>query len=461
MRFRTRLFVAVSLATTATLFVSFASVSFVVEHSEERQLDEALHVEAYEAAADIALNAKHRLQVSDRPGSELDDLSRLLKYAVLYESSQVVDSTSAFKGAPPPSLPSLMAVHSLNTPFDIRFESENVRAILTHVPDHPELILLLGASRADMERDVRFLREVMLVAALVSLGWIVLISFTIARGLTRDHAAIAQTARRVSAGDLKARVSLETTDDETATLARDVDQMIDRLEILVGSQQRFVAHAAHELRSPLTSFYGELQLALRRKRTAEEYEAAIQHALGSARDLKRLADDLLVLARLGADQAAPKEPIDLAATIDHALGWLREKAKTAGVELSIDVPEDIEVSGRTLDIERLLGNLVDNALRFAPPQSAVEIRARRLEGVVELTVSDEGPGVAEADRDRIFEPFFRSDTKHNDPSGGGLGLSIARGIARAHGGDLVLRDTPTGACFVATLALAEPPPTSE
>ncbi|NVL83830.1 histidine kinase dimerization/phospho-acceptor domain-containing protein, partial [Escherichia coli] len=119
-----------------------------------------------------------------------------------------------------------------------------------------------------------------------SIGLTVLVTWRVVRRLTRGHEAIAETARRVAAGDLGARTALRSGDEEVVQLAHDVDEMVRRLEILVEGQQRFIAHAAHELRSPLTALYGELQLAVRRSRSADEYRATIEEALDSARRLK-------------------------------------------------------------------------------------------------------------------------------------------------------------------------------
>jgi two-component system heavy metal sensor histidine kinase CusS len=298
---------------------------------------------------------------------------------------------------------------------------------------------MMATPRAELEKDARFLREVMTVAALVSILFAILVSYSIARGLTRDHAAIVQTARRVAKGELEARVSLKTGDDDTAQLAEDIDRMIERLEVLVGSQQRFVAHAAHELRSPLTALYGELQLALRRERSPEEYRDAIGHAIVSAKRLITLAEDLLALARLGADanDTAREERIDAREIVDSAIKWARGNASARNVTFEV-AGDSAPIIGRRIDLERMVRNLVDNAVRHGPEGSVVRIELRRRENVVDIQVIDAGPGVPETDRERIFEPFFRSDGARSEESGSGLGLSIAREIARKHGGDVIL-----------------------
>jgi two-component system OmpR family sensor kinase len=452
-KFRTRLIVAMSLALGATLSVSFTAVSLVVEQSEERQLDEALRAEAHEETMEIASRRPFEVRIRERTGADADDLGRLPTFAALFDDGKLVDRTPGFRGGDPEALdPSR---HPIGVPFDVTVGGEHIRALFLHVPEHHDVLLLMGATRAELEKDARFLREVMTVAGFVSILFAILVSYSIARGLTRDHAAIAQAARRVARGELDARVSIKTSDAETAQLAQDIDRMIDRLETLVGSQQRFVAHAAHELRSPLTALYGELQLALRRDRTPEEYKDAIGQAIGAAKRLIALAEDLLALARLGADADGKKheEEVDARAIVESAIAWAQGGATTRNVTFDVE-GESATIVGRRIDLERMVRNLVDNAVRHGPEGSKVRIELRPRGDVLDIEVTDGGPGVRDEDRDRVFEPFFRSDGVRSDDSGSGLGLSIAREIARAHGGEVVLadREEGAGARFVATVS---------
>lgn len=444
-----------SFALGATLSVSFTTVSLVVERSEERQLDEALRAEAHEETREIASRNPFEMRITERTGADADDLGRLPTFAALFDHGKLVDRTPGFRGGDPAAL--APSSHPSGVPFDVTVDGQHIRALFVHVPDHPDVLLLMGATRADIEKEARFLREVMSVAALASILFAILVSFSIARGLTRDHEAIAQAARRVARGQLDARVALTTGDDETAQLAQDIDRMIERLESLVGAQQRFVAHAAHELRSPLTALYGELQLALRRERTADEYRDTIKEAMGSAKRLIALAEDLLALARLGAetDEKPPTDEFDARDIVESAIAWAQGGATTRNVTFAVDGTSGTVV-GRRIDLERMVRNLIDNAVRHGPVGGVVRIALRKRDNLVDIEVSDAGPGVPAADRERIFEPFFRGDGVRSEEFGSGLGLSIAREIARAHGGDIVLAKSDgkkeKGATFVASVS---------
>ena len=264
-------------------------------------------------------------------------------------------------------------------------------------------------------------------------------------------------ARKVADGDLAARVALGSGDDEVVQLARDVDEMVRRLEILVEGQQRFIAHAAHELRSPLTSLYGELQLALRKSRSAEEYRAAIEEALDSARRLKALAEDLLALARIGAEREPSRTPVALDEVAKAAASWVSREATRRHVELAID-SDGSSVLGHAIDLERLLRNLLDNAVRHSPKAATCASRHGARATWCTSPSLDEGPGVPPEERDRVFDPFFRAASERRRDDGSGLGLAIVREIARVHGGDVSVEQGPDGkgARFRARLPAAPP-----
>jgi two-component system heavy metal sensor histidine kinase CusS len=457
MKFRTRLVLTLSAVTALTVTATFGAATYVVERSEERQLDEALRAEARQEALEISTTTKdHALHISDRGGPQADDVGRLTKYAVIYDDDgHVHDHTPTFGHG----VPALASVHhhGNGVPFDLLYEREQLRAVVAPVPGSSGGLLLLAAPRADLEKDVTFLRQVMIIAALLSIGFTVLVTWRVVRRLTRGHEAIAETARKVAAGDIGARIGMKEGDDEVVQLARDVDEMVKRLASLVESQQRFVAHAAHELRSPLTALYGELQLALRRSRSGDEYRSAIEEALDSARRLKALAEDLLALARIGSDHESPHTPVALDEVAKNAASWVSREALRRNVELAIDADGSM-VLGHAFDLERLLRNLLDNAVRHSPAGGHVRLEAKSEGDAVLLSVLDDGPGVPTEDRERVFEPFFRAAAELPRDGGSGLGLAIVREIARSHGGDVLVEPGPEGkgARFRARLPAAPP-----
>jgi two-component system heavy metal sensor histidine kinase CusS len=338
----------------------------------------------------------------------------------------------------------------------MRFGGENLRAVVTPIPSHPGALMLLAAPRADLDGDAVFLRRAMELVFIVAVAWTVVVATFMVRMLTRNQRRIAEVVRRVAGGDLTARVgALEASGDE-ARLIQNLDEMIERLSNLFSAQRVFIAHAAHELRSPLSALYGELALALRRSRNAEEYRAAIQEAFESTRQLKGLAEDLLAVARLGATPPPSIEPIDVSGALEEAQAIVKADGVAPDVRL--------EVSGRCgralashRDLVRLLRNLLENAVRHSPQGGSVHVSLGDDGHQVVIAVTDDGSGIAPEEQGKVFTPFYRGTTV---PTGNGaesgLGLTIARGIARAYGGDVVLdSDGTTGARFRVTLPGAE------
>jgi two-component system heavy metal sensor histidine kinase CusS len=434
----------VSVVTALTLGGAFAGVSSTFNGLQRTQLDEALRSVAVAEAAEAP---GHEFSFSDGPGPAANDVGPLTKYGVIYdEKGGPMGATPPFDRALPPAQVLRQPDHAC---FDFAFEQQRLRGVLVPVPGHPGKRLLLAASRDDLDGDERFLFRAMAVAFLVAVAWATAVAAWGARRLTRDHAAIAEVARRVAAGDLGARVASRSRDPEVAQLGADVDGMIEKLSSLMSAQQRFIAHAAHELRSPLTQYNGEVQYALRKERDAEGYKAALVEALDAGRRLQALADDLLALARVGASRESLK-PVDLALVADAAMGLVKAAAEAAGVALVLDGPALI-AQGRPGDLTRMLRNLLENAVAHSPPGGTVRVTCRHRPPRIEIEVADEGEGVPDDDRERIFEPFFRGPAA-STTEGSGLGLGIARDIARHHGGEVTLASGGEGgAHFVVSL----------
>jgi two-component system OmpR family sensor kinase len=232
--------------------------------------------------------------------------------------------------------------------------------------------------------------------------------------------------------------------------------MIVQLSALMSAQQRFIAHAAHELRSPLAALYGELQQALRKSRDQESYKATIQQALLSARRLNQLADDLLTLARpRNAEHSV--ESVSVTNVVSQAIELVRARAEERNVRVQTKIAAE-HVCGRARDLERMLRNLLENAVEHSPAGDVVHVLVSHADDVLQFAVEDRGPGISADECERIFEPFYRARMPTGSAGrGAGLGLAIAREIARAHGGDVHVErsQSDSGTRFVALIACVQ------
>jgi len=447
MTFRIRTALVVLLLTAGTMGAAFFLVWETFVASQRHQLDVALLEVAEREATEARAGA---LELTDAPGPSANAVGPLPKYGVMYDRvGKVLSTTNNFKSVPqlPHRAPSPRA-------FDFDHDGRPMRGLLVDVGGQgPAERLLLATTRDDLEDDGRILGRGMGIAWLVGCAWAATVAFGVATRLTAQHRVVAAVARQVVSGDTSARVVFETSDADLRQLANDLNAMIARLVGLVASQERFVSHAAHELRTPLAALRLEIELALKTCETPAAYVEALEGALGSARRLSALADDLLTLARAN---AGPHE--DVVAIADAAsaarelvLPLAREKRVVVDV-----VGGDARVRGAGPELERVFRNLLENAIRHSPVDGEVVVRAEAHAGRVVVAVTDEGPGIAAGDTERIFEPFVRGGARA-DRAGAGLGLAIARELVRAMGGELHAVAASRGE-LVITLLGAEPAP---
>jgi signal transduction histidine kinase len=280
-----------------------------------------------------------------------------------------------------------------------------------HLPDGRWLI---AHPRQSHRRGGLFL-SLALLALAIALG-----AYPVARRITRRIERLQQRVDALGAGDLKARVEVEGR-DEVAALARSFNRAADRIEALIGSHKQLLANVSHELRTPLA----RMRVALELLPSAERPELRSRLHQDIA-ELDELISELLLASRLDA-QAQPRqaESLDL-------LALAAEEAARFGIEA---VGESVITQGEARLLRRLVRNLLDNARRHAHG-TTVEMSVNRRGDRVLLTVADRGPGVPESERERIFEPFYRLPTAQPQADGAGLGLALARQIARRHGGDV-------------------------
>jgi signal transduction histidine kinase len=218
--------------------------------------------------------------------------------------------------------------------------------------------------------------------------------------------------------------------------------------------RRFTADAAHQLRTPLSVMRSRGEVALRRERDADEYRAALRDVTREAGRLGGVVEKLMMLARADAGEVAfRRERLFLDDVVEEALITLRSLARERDLTLEADALHEVPVEGDATLLEQLVVVLVDNAIQFSPPHGRVGIKVEDADGRARLQVTDEGPGIAPADRPLVFEPFYRGNPTRGREGGAGLGLSIARWIVEAHGGTISLDAGGHGVGTVATVLL--------
>ncbi|MFE5241782.1 MULTISPECIES: sensor histidine kinase [unclassified Streptomyces] len=248
---------------------------------------------------------------------------------------------------------------------------------------------------------------------------------------------ITRTARRVAGTDLSRRIELDGPDDELKELADTFDEMLDRLERAFTAQQRFVGNASHELRTPLAINRTLLEVHLSDPEAPTELQQLGKTLLATNERSEQLVEGLLLLARSD-NQIVERKPVDLAEVAGRAIDQTRAEAADKGVEVRGE-RRPVVVQGNGVLLERIALNLVQNAVRYNVAEGGwVEVTTEAQHGQALLVVSNTGPVVPAYEIDNLFEPFRRLRTERTGSDKGvGLGLSIARSVARAHGGRII------------------------
>ena len=329
---------------------------------------------------------------------------------------------------------------------------------VTIPPAGTPYIIVASQPLKPVEDELESLREILYFAAPLVLlvagfgGW-----FLARQGLA-PVAAMARSARQIGAGSLDQQLPVVNPRDELGQLATTFNDLLGRLNAAFQEQRRFMADASHELRNPLSVMSTAAGVTLKKEhRTEEEYREALQIVAEQTRRLSHIVNDMFMLARADSGQYPLRKRT-------LYLNDLLEEVARAGAVLAADRNATVEVTnfpeaafhGDQDLLRQMLLNLVDNAVKVTPASGAVKLGLDRRDGEYLLSVVDAGPGIPAEARQHIFERFYRADrTRTKIEDGAGLGLAIARWIARAHDGDIELDDSGVGGTkFIVRLPIA-------
>ena len=317
----------------------------------------------------------------------------------------------------------------------------------------------IGMATTFLDDDIDMLTRLLLpVAAGLSL-LTPLVGYWLAVRATKPLAEILRAAEQLKPTRLGDRLKVHGTQDELDRLSLTINRLLDQVAGHVERQQQFVADAAHELRGPLAAMRSSLEVAISQDRTADAYRETLADVLEEARHLSKLSNDLLLLAETGNDdRALLREPVDLAAIARQTVAMFGGVAEERAVRLVLQPPAGpVQVAGDAAQLRQVLGNLLDNGIRFTPSGGRVTvsicIEEARREAI--LTVADTGCGIDEEHLGRVFDRFYKTDASrtHGDTvRGGGLGLSICRSIVERHGGRIDVTSM-AGRCTTFTICL--------
>ncbi len=349
-----------------------------------------------------------------------------------------------------------------NRPFTLEVPGADFRVLSRVLPSAMGSVFV-AQSLAGVDETSKRLRVIFLFIGLIALLLIGFASRMVIRVGLRPLVAVEETAERIAAGDLSARLPDAKPDTEVGRLVTSLNAMLSRIEESFAARtasenklRRFVADASHELRTPLTAIRGFAEL---HRQGAVKGEAATSELIGRIENesvrMSALVEDLLALARLDQSRDLVSAPVDLTELVSEAV----ESARAAGPDhpITLNLPEEAFVLGDARKIHQVVANLLANARIHTPAGTPITVSIESNDEGTTISIADSGPGLSEEDQARIFERFYRADPSRNraKEEGSGLGLSIVDAVMQAHGGKVgVSSKLGEGATFTVFFPLA-------
>jgi heavy metal sensor kinase len=435
---RVRLTVWYGVALTIMMIVYATATYFAVRHEFLEQLEDQLHDDFEGAEGALARGVDDRIVWTGEQHHDSDPAERRVS-EVWSVAGKQLHRSGAGASLPPIPIGSLASAD--------RYETLTAGGVRWRSLAAP-VSVILRVSRSE-ERVRQQLWEVLVVLVL-GLPVVVVVAgfggYLLARRALAPIDHLASEARRLTADRLHERLTSLNSHDEIGRLTAVFNDTFARLESSFDRLRRFTADASHELRTPLAVIRSIGESTVAQRRGSEEYQDAIGSMLEETDRMTRLVETLLRLSHADAGSIRlDRERLDLSDLAREVAGSLSILGEERNQRVVIDAPDALVVSVDRLILREAVTNILDNALKYSPVGATVTVRVRRTESEASIAISDEGPGIPAADRERIFDRFFRVDqARSRDGGGAGLGLAIAEWAVEMHAGQITVRDRPGG-----------------
>jgi len=441
--------------TSGLMFASLTVFGVFVYEAMSRSLleslDDALAFSASQVAATVQIEEGgiHPLEGFERSRADLLDHEAAIR--IVSKDGRTLLQAGPNIAFPRPSSnlsgPAFSSFISTST-------NELVRSYILPLEDngHPAGFI----QTAQSFEDVNDTRHSLLVTLLIGVPFMAVLvgfgSYYLAARALAPIDEITETARRISAEDLGARLKLSTTNDEVGRLASTFNGMLGRLHAAFIRERQFTADASHELRTPLAAMLAILDAIRAKRRSPEEYEVALADLAKESERLRTLTENLLRLAQTSIPIPCGHEATDLSMLLRDVTDSMRPLAESRGITMKCDVMESLKVRGDNDDLIRLFVNLLENAVKYTL-RGEISVSAAVVGGFAIVAVQDTGIGIPAADLPYVFDRFYRVEKSRSEGSAG-LGLAIALEIVRSHGGSIDVRsEEGKGTTFEVQLAL--------
>ncbi|OPY75604.1 MAG: Sensor kinase CusS [Syntrophorhabdus sp. PtaU1.Bin153] len=304
-------------------------------------------------------------------------------------------------------------------------------------------VVQVGTSLEDFDETMKKLLIIMIISIPTSISVTIVVGYFMAKKALRPVDQIRRAAVKISSSNLDEKIDIGGRRDELGRLAQTFNAMIGRLKDAFQRVNQFSIDVSHELKTPLTILKGETEVALRKEREKEDYKELLKSNLEEIDRMSSIIDDLLLLSK--ADAKEIKLNLEEIALRDLIMGVCMDMkifADRKSIEIDVGELEDVRVKGDELKIRRMLWNIMENGIKYTENGGKVFISSYVNDGYARIDVKDSGTGISEEDIRFIFDRFYRADRSRRRESGSGLGLSISKWIAEAHGGSIEVESQP-------------------
>jgi heavy metal sensor kinase len=422
-----------------------------------QRTDEELHDDVKEFSALLQEKGIEEVKRTIVLEAEDDGIKDIFYRLLTPEGRQSASSDTSFWGHLTVNQVALRSVTEKGKPvFEtivVEGRRHNARAVYGRLA--PDTILQIGMTLEDNDEFLAEFRKIFGATVTAVMTLAALVGWFMGRSALANVEEITRTARAISASDLQQRVPVKGQADEIDRLAGTFNDMLDRIQKLITEMKEMNENIAHDLRSPITRIRGMAELTLTTGKTINEYQAAAASTIEDCDRLLEMINTMLYISQTEASaQSAPTEEIHVTNVVRHACELFQPVAEDKGVNLIVDVRTNVIVRGVLQALQRMLANLIDNALNYTPAQGSVTISVTRDQNLAIISVKDTGVGISPEDLPHIFRRFYRCDRSRSRP-GTGLGLTLVEAIVRAHRGGITVTSTPNGGTtFTVTLPIA-------
>jgi signal transduction histidine kinase len=419
------------ISTGFLILVVFIVIYQVINYSVNKHINDEIHEEVKKHLKEVAIdrNNTYLIQVDQWRAREHNTVNVNPVFVQFLDINyQLIDKSPNLK-----ELQLIKYSSSYNNKLvDTFLNKKPIRQIQVPLLEGNKVIgyLFIAMSLDDAQMILPNVRNTLLVSFPLILILLFFIARFIAGRSIKPVSVITATSSNITKDNLKGRINLPQNKDELYTLSKTINDLLDRIENAVEREKQFTSDASHELRTPLTVLKGTLEVLIRKPRTQAEYEEKISYSIKEVNRLNNLVDQLLLLARFENQKQRLKiEKVYLNALILDTLTMYSEKIKSKKTTVVSQFTADYYIESDHYLVAIIIGNIISNAIKYSGENTVVTIDLNHNEKGTFCIITDQGIGIAKADLDKIYNPFYRSDaTNHPTIKGSGLGLSIVKRI---------------------------------